>query len=364
MATLLAAVKDQQGVHVTTSDTLDTVVNAQAAGAVIILDAGVHRLATCTPKSGQVIIASPGAVMNGSDLLSTWTLDTGKWRHDVTEGLGNNGGTCLAGVLCVGPEDLFRDNVRLTPVASLGAVVTGTVWIDTALHRVWVSDDPNGHVMEWSRLTRAVVLSNPGVILRNLVIEKYAPGAQFGAVHGSGGGTGTRMFDCEVRYCHGILHEVSWDAKIRNNIVRRCGLVAPLDAWIGGLGIAVSASPDVEVSGNTVEDCASGIGFIQQNRGNGAYGPRSGEIHFVSNFNAHDNLVKRIGTMGAGVHTYAGGVQDYFTPGSCFTGGFNNTYTNNDYVGCTGGAFKWNNADRTFAVWQGTYNLDLTGSFT
>jgi hypothetical protein len=452
------------GIRVATTDVLNTVVTAAPAGATIVLMPGTHRLATCTPKAGQRIYGMTGAVMNGSDLLESWTLDTGKYRHQVTLGTGNAGGDCRGGgTLCHGPEDVFMDDVKLTPVGSLGAVVSGTFYVDRAATRVWIADNPSGHVMEWSRITRAIVGTNANVVLGNLVVEKYAPGAQFGAIHGSGSGTGWRVDDCVTRYCHGIgirmwtdwvvrthyshhngqlgfgaqgdngvwdggeisynntsdyepnweaganknvqttgftvknawvhhnfgyglwcdidnygalydgntvedneklgiLHEVSWDAIIRNNIVKRNGNVSPADPNVGGAGIAVSASPDVEIYNNVLTDNCSGIIFFQQNRGVGLTGPRAGDPHETENMYVHDNQSINTGVSApAEVNSYAGGWQDvgdltYFTSR-------NNRFENNTYTGNVSGGFKWLNSTLTFAQWQAALQ-DLTGSFT
>ncbi len=65
------------------------------------------------------------------------------------------------------------------------------------------------------------------------------------------------------------MWEISYACVIRNNFVRRNSLTAA--SFDQGSGILVSASPNVEVYGNTVEDNKSGIICIQQNRSGAAH---------------------------------------------------------------------------------------------
>jgi parallel beta-helix repeat protein len=83
----------------------------------------------------------------------------------------------------------------------------------------------------------------------------------------------------------GIRHEISYDAVIRNNIVK--GNYA---------GIVVSLSSNVDLSGNSVEVPANGVDGIRianGNRGMGGYGPRvSHDVH------VHNNVITFLGPRG------------------------------------------------------------------
>jgi hypothetical protein len=146
----------------------------------------------------------------------------------------------------------------------------------------------------------------------------------------------------------GIVHEISYDAIIRNNIVRRNGL--SFSAWLWGAGILVAASPNVEIYGNTVEGNGNGIGAVQQARGAGAYGP-----HETSNLWVHDNDV----TMATGLTGIAQDINDtsYFTSR-------NNRFQRNRYVLGTGALyFTWMNNGRTESEWK-MYSQDVDGTFS
>ena len=146
----------------------------------------------------------------------------------------------------------------------------------------------------------------------------------------------------------GIVHEISYAAVIRNNIVRRNGLRDPR-GWYWRAGIMVLNSPDVEVYGNTVEDNPNAIVAINQNRGTGALGP-----YIVMNLWVHDNRVRmQVGQTGV--------VQD-IGDNAVFTSR-NNHFDRNTYtLGPNARYFVWMNGTRTEGEWR-TYGLDVTGTF-
>jgi hypothetical protein len=145
----------------------------------------------------------------------------------------------------------------------------------------------------------------------------------------------------------GIFHEVSYDAVIRDNVVKGNGFSR--GDWLWGAGIQIAASQNVEVYGNVVDRNANGIALIQQNRGSGAYGP-----YLVQNDYVHDNVV----TMTTG-HT--GAVQDVGDT-SIFTTR-NNRFVHNTYhLGTQSTYFAWMNGWLTAAQWV-AYGQDATGTF-
>ena len=83
----------------------------------------------------------------------------------------------------------------------------------------------------------------------------------------------------------GIYHEISGSAVIRDNDVSGNGFGNSNWAW--GAGILISASFDVEVTGNRVSGNADGIAGVQQNRGAGALGDR-----ILARLYVHDNDIE------------------------------------------------------------------------
>jgi parallel beta-helix repeat protein len=152
---------------------------------------------------------------------------------------------------------------------------------------------------------------------------------------------------CEDNGWSGIYYEVSYGATIRGNVVRRNGGAFP--DWIWGAGILVSASSNVEVTGNVLEDNYDGIGGVQQARGAGQYGP-----YELNNFWVHDNVV----TMPRG---WTGIVQD-IGDRSYFTSRGNRFESNSYYFAPGSLAFTWMDGERSDAEWR-RYGQDVNGGF-
>ncbi|MQA28772.1 MAG: hypothetical protein GEU82_02885 [Luteitalea sp.] len=146
----------------------------------------------------------------------------------------------------------------------------------------------------------------------------------------------------------GILHEISYSAVIRNNVVRRNGWA--FSAYIWGAGILITASPDVEIVGNYLEGNADGIGAAQQSREHnvGAYGP-----HEIWNLWVHDNIIMN-------PDGWSGLVQDIDSSNSYFTSR-NNRFERNVYQpGHSLRFLQWMNGERTFLEWIG-FGQDVLG---
>jgi parallel beta-helix repeat protein len=146
----------------------------------------------------------------------------------------------------------------------------------------------------------------------------------------------------EDNYSVGILHEVSYSVTIRNNTIRRNGFGH--DAWLWGGGIVLSTSRDANVYGNTLTGNYNGITMVQQSRGTGKYGS-----HIVKNNVIHDNLIIDSGTSGA-----AEDISDK----SIFSAG--NTFQGNDYRGNVG--WEWGGGRKSWSSWR-NYGLDSSGSY-
>lgn len=120
----------------------------------------------------------------------------------------------------------------------------------------------------------------------------------------------------------GILHEVSYRAIIRENLIENDGFsdyqgkTAP---WYGA-GIIIAGSADVEVYSNTVKNCMNGIVGTQPRRGLS----RQGTPYLLQNLNVHDNVI----TQGQGT---AAGILSAEMMGSDVFASRNNRFTNNQF---------------------------------
>ncbi|MPZ98938.1 MAG: right-handed parallel beta-helix repeat-containing protein [Dehalococcoidia bacterium] len=92
----------------------------------------------------------------------------------------------------------------------------------------------------------------------------------------------------------GIVHEISYRATIRGNVSRFNGIER--DEWLWGAQILVQNGRDVVVSRNLAvvhEDGGDGIAIINQDRGDGEYGPRAS-----ANVTVSGNTVVHLGSVG------------------------------------------------------------------
>ncbi len=125
----------------------------------------------------------------------------------------------------------------------------------------------------------------------------------------------------------GILHEISYNAIIRNNTVMGNG--NSQTAWLWNGQIAVQNSSNVEVYGNTVQVASgggNGIALINQNRGSGTLGPWVAANNYV-----HDNIITYMGAAGiSGIADDTGG-----------NTAINNQFDFNHYILLNGGSTHW-----------------------
>lgn len=146
----------------------------------------------------------------------------------------------------------------------------------------------------------------------------------------------------------GIMHEISFSAIIRNNLVENDAFTPTGSGIWYGSGILVSASSGVEVYGNTVTNCMAGIGGMQGDRGS---------QYLLQNLYVHDNTI----TQSSG--TAAGIVKSPVFDDSIFAT-WSNRFQNNTYVlsNSTGNYYTWKNADVNKSTWIG-YGNDVGGSW-
>jgi len=157
--------------------------------------------------------------------------------------------------------------------------------------------------------------------------------------------------DVYANASHGIFHEISYDAVIRDNRVTDNGRSEPLPGW-GGAGIRVAASPDVEVYGNLLAGNENAIILLQQARND--WPSRNGP-HELHDVDVHDNDV----TISRNV---TGMVDD---TGSDAVYDRNNRFRHNTYrlASPSGRFFTWRGERWDHATWTQRFGQDTTGSF-
>lgn len=415
------------------------------------LVAGRHPLTSAVrPKDNQQILGFPGAVVSGSKILNSWVQDGARWyvagqtqRLPEKTGAVNDADNPLAGKA----EDVFFDDKPLKQVDSLTKLTTGTFYFDYTNSRIYLADSPSGHNVETTLGVQAFNGGGTGVVLKNLVVEKFGCQAQTGAIT-NGGSSGWRVENCDVRLNHGvgvfvgqgstirankihhqgqlgiagngsgilvegnelaynnvngydpgweagaskwvsttnlivrnnwshhnyghglwtdinntgttyednvvednqhigIVHEISFAATIRRNIVRRNG--TKYNFWdVDGAGIVISTSQGVEAYGNTLEGNAAGFVILHSPRGNG---------WDTQNNYVHDNTIRMDKGWSGMIRT-----DNTSTDNSLFTSK-NNRFQNNSYIvpSLSGSYWDWQQGSRSWSQWRG-YGQDTTGT--
>ena len=204
-------------------------VNEHPAGTTFVLRAGVFRMQSITPKSGDIFEGQPGAVLNGSQLLTSFTRSGNYWVASGQTQHGSANGTCLSGYSgCEYPEDLFFNNVPLQRVESLANVAAGKWYFDYSADKVYFLDDPTGKTVEIGVTTHAFSGSATSVTIKGLTIEKYAAPAQDGPISCFNVshvclGTGWIIESNEIRLNHGAGIRLAPDQVIRSNHIHHNG---------------------------------------------------------------------------------------------------------------------------------------------
>jgi hypothetical protein len=188
-------------------DDLPGIVNANPPDTTFCFNSGTYRMTSyVAPKSNDAFIGlSSGAILNGSQLVTSWTQSGNYWvAANQPQLIPQGSDVCATGAssACQFSDALFLDNTPLNRVMTLSAVVPGTFYRDYASKQIYIADNPTSHTMEvivCSLPFLAVGTGAEGVTIGGLTIEKFAGNSQ-GAVQGNATWT---IQNNEVRLNHG-----------------------------------------------------------------------------------------------------------------------------------------------------------------
>jgi parallel beta-helix repeat protein len=151
----------------------------------------------------------------------------------------NGPGTCWQGVQgCTYAQDVFLDSKPLRRVVSLAGLTTGAFYEDFGANRIYIKDNPAGHLVEQAYTPGIVESFEPKVTVKGFVVEKAANQAQTAAVRLRG--SGSLVEGSEIRLNHGTGVGV-YGSAIRNNKIHHNGQM--------GMG---ANGPGVVIEGNEV----------------------------------------------------------------------------------------------------------------
>lgn len=195
-------------------------------GAAFCITAGTHRLQSIVPRRGQRFHGEPGAILNGARPVRAWRR---AGRHWVAEGQDQQGQRkfperCVDTMpRCSHPEAVFLDDVPLRHAASLRHLVPGTFFLDYAMRRLHLADDPTGRRVEASVAPYAFRGGASDVTIANLVIEKYSSPIQAGAVGHDIPSRRWLVQGNEIRLNHGIGLVIGTESRALGNRLLRNG---------------------------------------------------------------------------------------------------------------------------------------------
>lgn len=258
--------------------------------------------------------------------------------------LNHGGGIQDAGVI---RNNIIRQNGQVGVLGSYesGQVVAGN---DIGFNN-YAGFDPG-----WEAGGAKWVRSAKLVVRRNRVHDNNGPGLW------TDGSSLEVLYDRNVVVRNsgaGILHEISYAAVLKQNVIRGNGFAGA--GWLDGAGIVVSSSSHVEITHNTVANNHNGIGIIESAREQSVEGMPA---HEAQDILVHANSIA-MRTGHTGLVQDVGDTSYYTRKGIRFVG---NKYS----LGCNAKYFTWRDpsgrdayANLNQAQWLAAGN-DTTGHFT
>jgi parallel beta-helix repeat protein len=196
------AAQSQQTIVLKPGQDLESIVAHAPEGTRFLFEPGIYRQQTIGPKNRQEFIGQGGAILSGAMVLANWTEDSGRWRHEgLPEALPFKGECADGRALCAHREDLFFNGRLYQRVELIDHLAPGRWYYDD--NSAYLADDPRGHLIEIGVTHGAFAGDAEGVVIEDLIVEKYASNAQEGAIFADDG-RGWRIANVTARWNHGV----------------------------------------------------------------------------------------------------------------------------------------------------------------
>jgi parallel beta-helix repeat protein len=210
---------------------IQAAVDRAGDGAVFCLKNGIHRAQAVRPRARQHFVGEGHAVLNGSGLITSFQREGRYWVAANPFQPGPPHGECLPSApTCDRPQALFIDDRPLVKARSRRAVARGLFYIDYDGGKIYLADDPTGHIVEATMASFTFKSAAADVSIDNLVVEKYGNAAQDGTIDAREG-TGWRIEDCEVRLNSATGVSVGTGSRLRDCDIHHNGQMG-----VGGNG--------------------------------------------------------------------------------------------------------------------------------
>jgi parallel beta-helix repeat protein len=217
---------------------IQSAINSAPVGATLCVEAGVFRVnRPLNPKANQKLIGTPNfrTTLNGAKIITGFAASGGNYvatgflpRAAGTEGYCERNG-------CNYPQDVFVDGVQLTRVLTMGALKSGAFYEDFGANKIYLRDDPSGHLVEQSFSSSVIQSTVSGITIKGFIIEKSANPAQQGMIDAQNRGqSGWVISGNEVRFAHGVGIDVD-SAVIQGNHIHHNGQLGVAGHGVGTL---------------------------------------------------------------------------------------------------------------------------------
>ena len=272
-------------VTVKPGDNIQAAVTAAPAGTTFLLEAGMYRLQSVIPKTGDHFTSNGIVILNGSEEL-TFIQDpagSGLWvANAVYDGIVN--GSCdSAHPLCAYDQDLFVDSTLQMPATSPTNLAAGSWYFDHVNGKVYIPTNPSGHELELGSTPLAFSGSATNVLIDHITVEKYAVRAQWGAIGGNTSGSAWEVTSVESCLNHGAGIYLGPNSQILNSYIHHNGQI----------GIKLSGA-NVKAVNNEVS-WNNQSGFYQEWEAGGSKFWSTTNLVVQGNY-VHDNIGKGLWT--------------------------------------------------------------------
>jgi hypothetical protein len=269
-------------------ETIQTTVDANPPGTTYQLAPGLFVMQSIVPKDGDFFQGMLGAdgkpltILSGARVLN-FTREGAYWvaSGQTQQGIRPPDGDpqyCLADhPRCRYPEDLFIDDAPLLHVGSLDSLREGGYFFSYPDQKIYLASDPAGHRVETSVTPAAFSGNANSVIVRHLIVEKYASPNQMGAIGALADvATGWHIDRVVVRWNHGAGVRLGTNGRITNS-------------WIGSNGeIGITGQGDnLLIENNEISHNGRG-GTIWEWEGGGTKFLNTQRLVVRNNFSHHN----------------------------------------------------------------------------
>lgn len=264
-----------EAVPVQPGASIQAAVDKAPPGAAFCLKSGVHRMQVVRPKRGQRFHGEGQTVLNGSLLLSGFTVEGPYWVGDGSKLGARRTGQCMKShPTCNFPNTVMLDDQVLTRVLRKQELGPGRVFIDLEQGRLYLADDPTNRVVEAAAAAFAFASTAPDVLISDIKMEKYASPAQKGAIDAQRGlnwniqncqirlsssagisvGRGSRVSGCDIHHNGQIgITGAGNDIRLESNRIWENNTRGFSMGWEAG-GAKISLADGVVFRGNHVHD--------------------------------------------------------------------------------------------------------------